>query len=113
MSQETHYEPYQNFEYTAVRNEVPDSALVKYNAYANYDAGNYKEALTFFDQLVKSDKENIGDRFFRAMCLFERVEYEKALQNCQTFVNKVLEYHQYDQFENHQVYQFFRDLDIT
>ena len=79
----TYYEPYQNFEYTAVRDEVPDSLLLKYRAFANYDTGNYKEALVHFDKMVELDPDNVPIRFFRAMCLFERIEYEQALKEFQ------------------------------
>lgn len=66
-----YYEPYENFEYTATRDQTSELDSNQALAYAKYDAAKYEEAAYYFNQYLIDTPEDLSAIFFKAICHLE------------------------------------------
>lgn len=88
-----YYETYPNYEHTTVRDNVPDSLIVKYKAYAFYDQGEMKKSIEYFsDWLLLHPNDQVAV-FFQGVALLESKNYDTALNNFKTVTTAKLDYY--------------------
>lgn len=73
-----YYEPYENFEYTATRDEADAIKSNRALAYANYDAAKYDKAVSLFNSYLDQNPEDHSAKFFAAVCKLELGHWEEA-----------------------------------
>ena len=74
-----YYEPYPNFEVTALRGADGEALIIQ--AYKAYDEQNYVLASEKFEEHLETNKEDVASRFFYGITLMENGEFNSAITN--------------------------------